>query len=84
MRSRYLLPLGPPFLATAMACSDDRALGRVPAHGSDCGTLCRTASFRVGAFLGLRLLAGLRRRWWRLRRCCRLCLRWRLRALLRR
>ena len=41
-----------------MACSDDRALGRVPAHGSDCGTLCRTASFRVGA-----VLLGLCRRW---------------------
>ena len=44
------LPLGPPFLPTAMACSDDRALGCVPAHGSDCGTLCRTARFRVGGF----------------------------------
>jgi hypothetical protein len=46
------LSLRSPLLATAMACSDDRALGRVPAHGSDCGTLCRTASFRVGAFFG--------------------------------
>jgi hypothetical protein len=59
-----------------MACSDDRALGRVPAHGSDCGTRCRTLSFRVGALLflslrllllSLRLLLGLCRRWWRLR-----------------
>ena len=48
-----VLSLRSPFVATAMACSDDRALGRVPAHGFDCGTLCRTADFRVGALLGL-------------------------------
>jgi len=60
-----------------MACSDDRTLGRVPAYGSDCGTLCRTASFRVGGFFWrrLRFWRGLRRRWWRL---CGWCLRWRL------
>ena len=59
------LSLRSPRLATAMAGSDDRALGRVPAHGSDCGTLCRTRSFRVGA-----LLLGLCRRWWCLRGWC--------------
>jgi hypothetical protein len=55
-----------------MACSDDRPLGRVPAHGSDCGTRCRTLSLRVGALLllSLRLLLGLCRRWWRLRGWC--------------
>ena len=44
-----------------MACSDDRALGRIPAYCSDRSTLCRTASFRVGALLllGLSLLLGL-------------------------
>ena len=42
-----VLSLRSPLVATAMACSDDRALGRVPAHGSDSGTLCRTASFRM-------------------------------------
>ena len=77
---RNRLPLGPSFFATAMACSYDCALGRVPAHGSDCGALCRTASFRVGG-----LLFGLCRRRWRGRcwrggwwRCSwRLRLRWR-------
>jgi len=58
-----------------MACSDDRALGRVSSHGSYCGTFSRTASFRVGGLFWrrLRLWRGLRRRWWRL--CGRWCLR---------
>ena len=38
-----LLSVRSPLLATAMACSDYRSLGRVPTNGSDCGTLCRTA-----------------------------------------
>jgi hypothetical protein len=61
-----------------MPSSDNRALGRVPAHGSsDYGTLCRTVSFRVLVllFLVLRLWLnwrllwgwGLLWSWWRLR-----------------
>ena len=42
-----------PLLATAMACSNNRALGRVPAHGSDCSTLCRTVGFRVGSLFSV-------------------------------
>jgi hypothetical protein len=57
-----------PRLATAMACSYDRARRSVPADGSDCGTLCRTASLRVTLLFRL----GRCRRWWRLRgRCLR-------------
>jgi hypothetical protein len=57
-----LVPTVPPLLATGMPGSDYRALGRAPAHGSsNYGTLCRTASFRVGTLLllrGWRLLWG--------------------------
>ena len=60
--------IGPPLFATVMACSDDRALGRVPrSSGSDGGTGRRTLSLRVLVLL----LLGLGRRWG----CRRLCLR---------
>jgi len=44
-----------------MACSDDRALGRIPAHGSNCGTLCRTAGFRGVSFASVSPLVALQR-----------------------
>jgi hypothetical protein len=47
-----------------MTSSDDRALGRVPRSGSDCGTSRRTlgllADLLAGALLWLGLLLG----WW--------------------
>ena len=69
-------------LRTADYGSDGRAPCRVPRSRSDCGTGCRTLSPTVGVLLfllvlgfllGLRLLLGGSRRWWR-PRICRLCL----------
>jgi hypothetical protein len=56
----------PPLLTTAMACSDDRALGGAsPSSGSDYGATRRALSliFRLvlRALLGLGLLLGWRR-----------------------
>src|SRR6185369_4595171 len=59
-----VLSLGSPILATAMACSDDCALGRAPTRsGPDCSTRCRT----LGLLASVLLWLGLRGRWCRRR-----------------
>src|SRR5262249_15698125 len=51
-----------------MASSDDRARGGIPCHAANYGTPRRSSGLRVFVLLllGLCLLLGLGRRWWRL------------------